>query len=62
MENKGKRNQVIARNLYPYERQLSRNKHQSNSATTGRICKVLRTTFRLQTKLERAQCQENETN
>ena len=33
------------------------NKHQSNSATTSRICKVPRTTFRLQTKLERAHCQ-----
>ena len=38
------------------------NKHQSNSATTGRICKVPRTTFRLQTELERAHCQEKETN
>ena len=42
MENKGKRNQVIASNLYPQERQLPRNKHQSNSTTTGRICKVPR--------------------
>ena len=62
IENKSKRNQVITHNFYPQERQLPRNKHQSNSSTTGTICKVPRTTFRSQTELERAHYQETETN
>jgi len=47
-------------NLYPQERQMPLKKHQSNSATTGRIFKVPRATLRLQTKLKRAHCQEKE--
>jgi len=62
MENKSKRNQVITYNIHPQERQLSRNKHQSNSPTTGRIRKVLRTTLWPQTELESTHYQETETN
>jgi len=62
MENKSKRNQVITYNIHPQERQLPRNTHQSNSSTTGRIRKVLRTTLRSQTELESAHYQETETN
>jgi hypothetical protein len=62
MGNKSKRNQLITYNIHPQERQLLRNTHQSNSPTTGRIRKVLRTTIRLQTELESAHYQEAETN
>jgi len=62
MENKSKRNQVITYNIHPQERQLPRNTHQSNSPTTGRIRKVLRSTLRSQTELESAHYQETETN
>jgi hypothetical protein len=61
-ENKIKRNQVITYNIHPEERQLSRNKHQSNSPTTGRTRKILRTTLWLQTELECTHYQETETN
>ena len=62
MENKSKRNQVVTYNIHPQERQLPRNTHQSNSHTTGRIRKVLRTTLRSQTELESTHYQETETN
>ena len=62
MENKSKGNQVITYNIHPQERQLPRNTHQSNSLTTGRIRKVLRTTLRSQTELESTLYQETETN
>ena len=62
MGNKSKRNQVITYNIHPQERQLPRNTHQSNSSTSGRIRKVLRTTLRSQTELESTHYQETETN
>jgi len=48
--------------IHPQERQLPRNSHQSNSPTTGRIRKVLRTTLRSQTELESTHYKETETN
>jgi hypothetical protein len=51
-KNKSKRNQVTTYNIHSQERQLPRNKHRSNSPTTGRIRKVLNTTLWPQTELE----------
>jgi hypothetical protein len=53
--------QILITDIMKY-RITKLHKHHPNSATTGRICKVPRTTFRLQTKLERAHCKEKETN
>ena len=49
-------NRALRRMILPH------NKHQPNSATTGRICKIPRSALRLQTELESAHCQAKETN
>jgi hypothetical protein len=50
MENKSKRIKSL-HSILPQERQLPCNRHQSNSPTTGRIRKVLRTILISQTEL-----------
>jgi len=46
----------------PPERPLPDSQHQSNYHTSNRSSKILRTTFRLQVKLERANGRKKETN